>query len=117
MNVAAILPAAFSDLVPLVEEWALPTAAARSRKRIQHEDDLPCLKAAYDRMLPHIRPALLHLNGFALDRLPPPERRLFELVLMFAEIAHFVELRWRRFFGPLRVRETVSLPYSDRPGA
>ena len=110
---ASLLPARFAMLEPLLAEWALSSANERNRKRIAHEHDPEHLRAFYDAMLPHMDAILEYLNALPLEAMPAPERRLFDLALSFAEVAHFVELRWRRWFGPLRVTQTVSLPHSD----
>jgi hypothetical protein len=107
------LPEGFAPLEPLAAEWAIADSAARNRKRIVHEDDPAYLRAFYDAMLPHMPAALEHLRTLSLNAMPAPERRLLDLVLTFAEVAHFVELRWRRFFGPQRVTQTSALRHSD----
>jgi hypothetical protein len=109
------LPVGFAALEPLVSEWAIPDSTARNRKRIAHEDDPAYLRVFYETMQPQMAPALAHLNPLPLDVMPIAERRLLDLVLMFAEVAHFVELRWRRFYGPTRVAQTSALRHADNP--
>jgi len=107
------LPEGFVALEPLVAEWGLPTSVARAHKRIDTENDIARLRDFYDRMLPHMEAVFDHLNQLPIDALPAEERRLLDLVLMFAEAGHFVEFRWRRWFDPRRMVETRILPYSD----
>ena len=108
-----LLPEAFAALEPLVAEWGQPTSVARAHKRIDTEDQIERLREFYQRMLPHMEAVVDHLNQTPLDALGPQDRRLLDLVLMFAEAGHFVEFRWRRWFDPRRMVETRILPHSD----
>ena len=89
---ASILPAAFSDLEPLVEQWCLPTEQARYLKL--HSVSIAELRIFYDRMMPRMEAVLQHLNQFQVSGLPEAERRLFDLAMTFAETAHPIDLGW-----------------------
>jgi hypothetical protein len=92
-----LLPPAFADLEPLVAVWALPNERARQVNRARA--DLETVRTFYLAMLPRM-PAVFdyfeRIGHGDLDRLAPPERRLFQLAAAFYEASHPVEMKWRR---------------------
>jgi hypothetical protein len=84
-----LLPPAFAPLEPWCADWALPTTQARHRQRAA--SSMPELQAFYDALTPRLEDALQHLDGFALDALPAPERRLLDLCLALADVSLAVE--------------------------
>ncbi|HEY5210915.1 MAG TPA: hypothetical protein VIJ42_15870 [Stellaceae bacterium] len=107
----ARLPSGFSDLDGFAD-WALPTEAARAQRR--RDSTLDDIRKFYDAMLPRLMATLDYLNGFPLDRMPEPERRLFDLSLAFAEIAPFVE-QYGRTILPENFDERRFVPVRDNP--
>lgn len=85
----ALLPAAFSDLEAFMD-WAQPSEEARHRRRAS--SSMSEIRAFYDAMRQRLDAVLEHLNGFALERLPPPEQRLLQMCLSLAEAACAVEM-------------------------
>ena len=86
---ARLLPQGFEDLEEFVESWALPTETARMRKRWSSGMDE--ISRFYEAMASRVETALDHLDGFALDAVPEPERCLLLLILSLAEAASAVE--------------------------
>ena len=84
------LPKGFAALKPLVEDWALPTQAARQAKR--RGSSTETLQAFYDAMVPLLPKILAHVDEFPLGELPPDSQRLFYLSLALAEVAPHIEL-------------------------
>ena len=82
------LPAAFADLAPLLP-WALPTETQRAKRRREASYEVIC--AFYELLQPRLAEALGYLDTLELEALPPPERRLYDICLAFAEIAPYVE--------------------------
>jgi len=85
----ALLPAAFADLEPFCARWALATTQERHRRRAG--SSMAELQAFYEALTPRLEEALQHLDGFALDALPPAERRLLDLCLALADVSLAVE--------------------------
>ena len=83
------LPEAFKDLEPFLS-WALPTENGRNRKRLQ--STMEEIKEFYAVMTERAEAALIHLDTFALDKLPDAEKNLLNLTLSLAEVANAVEL-------------------------
>lgn len=85
----AELPEPFADLEPYAG-WARPNE--RERLQLRLESSLAQLTAFYQAMLPRMEALAGHLATYPVDDLPPPERRLLQLGLMFMEAAVCVEL-------------------------
>ena len=85
-----LLPQSFVDLEPFVEEWSLAHETDRARKR--WNSSLEEAQRFYDAMLPRLNEALIYLDGFDLNALPSPEKRLLFLAFSLAEIANTIEV-------------------------
>ncbi len=83
------LPKAFKDLEPYLS-WALPTESGRNSKRLQ--SSMKDIGRFYDVMTERAEAALVHLDTFALDKLPEAEKNLLNLTLSLAEVANAIEL-------------------------
>lgn len=102
------LPAAFSDLQPLVAEWALRGQTARYSHMLKAGIDR--LRVFYDTMMPRMEAIIDHLNQFDVDRLPPAEQILFDLAATFAETAHPIDFKWKTVeFEEVHPAERVKL--------
>lgn len=88
-----ILPAGFSDLEPLVAEWALPNEQARYLKL--HATTLPQLKSFYDNMLPRMDAVMEFLKAQPVEGMAPEALALFHLAMTFSETAHPLDLGWK----------------------
>lgn len=84
------LPPAFADLEPLAQLWALPTFDARMQRRAAASMDE--IRALYDALQPRAEAALVHLEGFPLNALPPAETRLMHLLFALTQAAMAVEM-------------------------
>jgi hypothetical protein len=87
------LPEPFSDLEPLVGDWAL--ASERDRYHKLHRSTLGEVRAFYEAMLPRMPAILEHLDHHAVTQMPGDVRTLFHLALTFAETAHPIDLGWK----------------------
>lgn len=83
------LPAAFADLEPLAERYALPTERARHTARLTA--DFADLRHFYDAVLPRMPQIQAHLAVQPWPELPAAEQRLMDLALFLMEIALAVE--------------------------
>ncbi len=91
MSGTDLLPAQFHDLEHWAAMWALPTEAARSRRRVTSE--YHDLEAFYHALLPRMEAVLEYLKAFpAGGDLPAPAMRLMDLGCAFMEVAPAVEL-------------------------
>jgi hypothetical protein len=88
------LPAEFSELTPLVAEWALATERERATKRV--ETPIGRLKAFHDAVLPRIHDIIRYFNRMPNDpdALAPDAKRLYHLAEMFMEAAAPIDLEW-----------------------
>ncbi len=84
------LPAAFSQLAPFAEKWALPTENDRRTARMTSTQEE--LKVFYQAMKPVLDDAIQYLNDFDLEQMPGPERNLLNTALSLVEISVAVEL-------------------------
>lgn len=85
------LPRSFESLAHLTGEWAHATENARREKRAT--SSMPELRAYYDLVGPLVPAIADHLDMFPVNApLPDPDRRLFQLALMYMEVAWAVEL-------------------------
>jgi hypothetical protein len=83
------LPAAFADLLPFAEKWALVTEYERSRAR---RASTPVeLQQFYDKMKSRISDVLKVLDQYPLGQIPETHRPLMHMALSLAEIAPNVE--------------------------
>ena len=90
MSFDVLIPTAFSSLEPFVEKWALPSEAERNRER--RLSPMADLEAFYNTILPQMRAIISHLNAFALEEMPEPEKRLLDMAKSFMEVAIAVEM-------------------------
>ena len=90
----ATLPAEFSELSPLVAEWALPTERERAVKRV--ETEIGRLKAFHDAVFPRIHDIIRYFNQLPNDPdgLAPDAKRLYHMVETFMEVAAPIDLGW-----------------------
>ena len=88
------LPAEFSDLEPLVAEWALPTERERAVKRIATE--IGRLRSFHDAVLLRIHDIIRYFNQLPNDpdALSPSQRTLYHMAEMFMEAAAPIDLDW-----------------------
>lgn len=84
------LPEGFSELEPLVEQWALPTRAQRYAARL----DRPYgeLVAFYDAIAPHAERAIAYLDTLDIDRLGPEATRLMHLLYSMILVSYAVNI-------------------------
>ncbi|MGE0735030.1 MAG: hypothetical protein AB7G15_02405 [Alphaproteobacteria bacterium] len=87
------LPAEFSDLTPLVANWALADERERHLRMIALGIDE--LRQFYNTMLPRYPAIVAYLNRFPLGGLPADAKTLFDLAETFVETAHPIDLNWR----------------------
>ncbi|GIX29708.1 MAG: hypothetical protein KatS3mg124_0180 [Porticoccaceae bacterium] len=91
MNATHSLPEGFAALEPFVARWALPTADARLRARLESSaEEREAFFAAARELVPK---ALAHLDQKPLADLSPAEEKLLRLVLAAAHVAAAVELQ------------------------
>ncbi|EJU14983.1 hypothetical protein LH128_00902 [Sphingomonas sp. LH128] len=84
------LPAGFSDLEPLAEQWALATQNARENRR---RSSTPAdLQIFYDATVGRLDAMIEYLNAMPLDSMPDDAKNLFYLTLSLAEVAPHIEL-------------------------
>ena len=85
----AAVAAQLEALGPWLDDWALPTQAARERRR--RSASTAQLQAFYDAMLPRMDDIITALDAWPLHELPADARRLMDLTLSLAEVAPHVE--------------------------
>lgn len=95
-NSSQSLPSDFAEFQKFID-WSLPTESARRRRRFR-EVTYDEVKSFYDfchESMPsgktRTEEALEYLDGFPLDKMPEPEKKLFNILLSFAEITSTVE--------------------------
>jgi hypothetical protein len=84
------LPPEFSELQPLVADWALATRAERFKKR--YTSSMEEISTCYDAMMPKMQAIVDHLNQFPVDDIPEASRPLLYMSLSTIEISRAVEL-------------------------
>ena len=88
------LPAGFSDLEHLVEQWALPTETQRNRFHLSCS--MAEVKDYYDTLLPRAEAIIEHLQALEANgkpaSIPQESKNLFYLLLMLAEVSQSVEV-------------------------
>jgi hypothetical protein len=89
-----LLPDAFADLSPLVDEWCLAVERDRAFKRV--DTDIETLRSFCGTMRPRIDAIIEYLNSLPnnVDALSPPDGKLYHLALMFMEASAPVDLDW-----------------------
>ena len=80
----------FADLLPLLEQWALPSEQARSQ--VRWHTDADGFQAFYAAVLPRLDELLAFVDRYELGALPPEVLPFFHLLLAFAEAAPHCEL-------------------------
>jgi len=94
---ASLLPAAFSDLEPLVAEWCLDSEPERYAKRLASSMDE--IQAFYDAIFPRAEAAISYLEQFPLDDLPEDAFRLLKLLYSLVLMSFPVEI-WKQPYIP-----------------
>jgi hypothetical protein len=89
----ALLPPAFSDLEPWVEEWCLESESERYAKRLASTMDE--IQAFYDAIYPRAEDAMRYLEQFPLDDLPEDAWRLLKLLYSLIVMSFPVEI-WKQ---------------------
>lgn len=84
------LPAAFRDLEPYVDDWALPTRQQRYDMRLSKTIDE--LTDFYDAIAPRADEAVAYLNRSDVDNLPEDATRLLHLLSSLALVAYPVRV-------------------------
>lgn len=84
------LPEGFSELEPLVDDWALATRAERYAARLDRP--YPELVAFYDAIAPHAERAIAHLDGLDIDNLGPEATRLMHLLFSMILVSYAVNI-------------------------
>jgi hypothetical protein len=86
------LPDGFAELAPLVKDWSFATEYQRRERRAGAS--IAELRTYYELVGPRVRDIIAHLNQFPYgpaSSLPPPQRALLQLALIFMEVALAVE--------------------------
>ena len=84
------LPAGFTDLEPLVADWALPTRAQRYEARLSKPYDE--LVKFYDAVTPKSEEAIAYLNGLDFNALPEDATRLLHLLYSMILVSYAVNV-------------------------
>lgn len=85
-----LLPRGFESLAHLANDWVHASEHARREKRAT--SSMPELRAYYDLVGPLVPAIADHLDTLSVNApLPDPDRRLFQLALMYMEVAWAVE--------------------------
>ena len=92
-----LLPAAFSDLEPFVEDWCLDSEPERYAKRLASSMDE--IQTFYDAIFPRAEAAIQYLEKFPLDDLPEDAFRLLKLLYSLILVSFPVEI-WRQPYIP-----------------
>jgi hypothetical protein len=93
----ALLPPAFSDLEPWVEDWCLDSEPERYAKRLSSTMDE--IQAFYDAIFPRAEEAIQYLEKFPLDDLPADAHRLLKLLYSLILVSFPVEI-WKQPYIP-----------------
>jgi hypothetical protein len=84
-----LLPAQFSSLEDLVDEWVLPTEEARMRKRFG--SSIKELNTFYGRMVEALPAIMAYLHDIEPKAMTPEDRTLLGLTLSLADVSVAVE--------------------------
>jgi hypothetical protein len=85
-----LLPEGFSELEPLVEDWALATRAERYAARLDRPYD--DLVAFYDAIAPHAERAIAHLDELDVNDMGPEATRLMHLLYSMILVSYAVNI-------------------------
>ncbi|MGQ0699644.1 MAG: hypothetical protein ACT4PZ_15550 [Panacagrimonas sp.] len=86
----SLLPPEFADLEAHACVWALPSFDARMQLRAAAS--MADIQAFYDAMQPRADAALVYLEQFPLNDMPPPAHRLMHLLFALTQAAMAVEM-------------------------
>jgi hypothetical protein len=84
------LPQGFSELEPLVDDWALATRAERYAARLDRPFDE--LVAFYDAIAPHAERAIGYLDAQDINALRPEDKRLMNLLYSMILVSYAVNI-------------------------
>jgi hypothetical protein len=84
------LPEGFTELEPLVADWALPTRARRYEARLSKPYDE--LVAFYDAIAPRAEEAVAYLNELDINALPDDAERLLHLLYSMILVSYAVNV-------------------------
>lgn len=111
-TVSTRLPAGFEELECFVDHWGGHTAQERLNARCPVE--MPEIRKFYDAMVNRADDALLYLDQFPMDAMPPDALQLLALVLALAQAHIAVEVhgaaRAPNTPWPNSIRFTSGLP-------
>jgi hypothetical protein len=93
-----LLPEKFANLEKYLVEWDLPNEEARFKKL--HSTNMVDLKDFYDAMCNRIEEILDYLDQFNVNELFSEEKKLYDLTMTFAEVAHPIDLNWQEVDFP-----------------
>jgi hypothetical protein len=85
-----VLPEAFADLEPWVEDWAKPTRAERYATRLSKSYGE--LAEFYDAAAARAEEAIAYLDGFDLNDLPDDAGRLMRLMYSLILVSYAVNI-------------------------
>jgi len=91
---SSLLPSQFSQLEPLVSEWAIEDGHARYVKRVS--SSMQEIRSFYDKIFPHAEAAVAYLNEFDYQQpLPEDAANLRNLLYSLITVSLAVEL-WKQ---------------------
>jgi len=85
-----LLPDAFAELEPFVEDWAKPTRAERYATRLSKPFDETV--AFYDAIAPRAEEAIAYLDALDLNALPDDATRLLHLLYSMILVSYAVNV-------------------------
>ena len=109
---AGLLPAAFADLEPWVEEWCLESEPERYAKRLA--STMEEIQAFYDVFFPRAEEIIQYLEKFPLDELPEDAARLLKLLYTLIVMSFAVEI-WKQPYIPDTGTAEFSLKIEPTP--
>lgn len=109
----ASLPSGFEELTPFLDEWVLPSTAARMQKR--NNSGMADIERFYAAMAPRLEQALAYLNKVPYDEnMSSADRNLLGLCLSLAEVTTSVEWYGQPQvvdgYNPQAIKMAVELP-------
>lgn len=84
------LPEGFSELEPLVDDWALATRKERYAARLDRPYD--DLVAFYDTIAPHAERAMAYLDTRDINDMGPGDKRLMHLLYSMILVSYAVNI-------------------------
>jgi hypothetical protein len=84
-----LLPNEFADLEPFAADWCLPTERERLDKR--YASAMADMQAFYDAITPRAEAAMIYLDQYTLDDLPPEALNLMHLLYSMIMVSFPVE--------------------------